>query len=54
VNGKWKSKTTKKKSQSEAEEFAREKLTELEVLKKHDIYIETSNTVSNISKIYYQ
>ena len=54
VNGKWKSKTTKKKSQSEAEEFAREKLTELEVLKKHGIYKETSNTVSNVSKIYYQ
>lgn len=54
VNGKWKGKTTKKTDQSEAETFAREKYTELEVLVKHGIYKEIGNTVSDVSKIYYQ
>jgi len=54
VNGKWKGKTTKKANQSEAEAFAREKHTEIEVLEKHGIYKEISNTVSDVSKIYYQ
>ncbi len=54
VNGKWKGKTTKKKDQTEAETFAREKYTELEILEKHGIFSEISNTVSDVSKIYYQ
>ncbi len=54
ANGKWKGKTTKKADQFEAETFAREKFTELELLAKHGIYQEISNTVSDVSKIYYQ
>ncbi|MDC1213858.1 hypothetical protein N8000_05225 [Rhodospirillales bacterium] len=54
VNGKWIGKTTKRKDQAEAAEFARQEFTERELLEKHGIYNTVSTTVSDVSKIYYQ
>ena len=54
VNGKWIGKTTKRKDQAEAAEFARQQFTERELLEKHGIYNTVSTTVSDVSKIYYQ